>query len=98
MDTLTPFVLRLNELHGEPGALGVQFAPFESGPPLNQERRMFDKTQTIAAFDPEIWSSIENEGRRQEEHIELIASENRSEEHTSELQSRGHLVCRLLLE
>src|SRR5690625_5618568 len=25
-------------------------------------------------------------------------SENRSEEHTSELQSRGHLVCRLLLE
>src|SRR5439155_26520469 len=24
-------------------------------------------------------------------------SENRSEEHTSELQSRGHLVCRLLL-
>src|SRR5690625_6231426 len=23
---------------------------------------------------------------------------NRSEEHTSELQSRGHLVCRLLLE
>src|SRR5690625_6206051 len=24
-------------------------------------------------------------------------AENRSEEHTSELQSRGHLVCRLLL-
>src|SRR5439155_22338445 len=27
-----------------------------------------------------------------------IAVEVRSEEHTSELQSRGHLVCRLLLE
>src|SRR5690625_6338272 len=26
------------------------------------------------------------------------AAEPRSEEHTSELQSRGHLVCRLLLE
>src|SRR5690625_7845422 len=26
------------------------------------------------------------------------ASAGRSEEHTSELQSRGHLVCRLLLE
>src|SRR5207253_7509305 len=26
------------------------------------------------------------------------AQDNRSEEHTSELQSRGHLVCRLLLE
>src|SRR5690625_5500676 len=25
-------------------------------------------------------------------------SKHRSEEHTSELQSRGHLVCRLLLE
>src|SRR5437870_8173681 len=28
----------------------------------------------------------------------FIAREHRSEEHTSELQSRGHLVCRLLLE
>src|SRR5690625_5835802 len=27
-----------------------------------------------------------------------VADEVRSEEHTSELQSRGHLVCRLLLE
>src|SRR5439155_20954268 len=27
-----------------------------------------------------------------------LAVVNRSEEHTSELQSRGHLVCRLLLE
>jgi len=37
---------------------------------------MFDKSQTIADFDPEIWASIEKEGVRQEEHIELIASEN----------------------
>src|SRR5437870_11141510 len=29
---------------------------------------------------------------------DFIAFEERSEEHTSELQSRGHLVCRLLLE
>src|SRR5207253_4641064 len=28
----------------------------------------------------------------------MIAGVSRSEEHTSELQSRGHLVCRLLLE
>src|SRR5690625_6233691 len=28
----------------------------------------------------------------------LIKEDHRSEEHTSELQSRGHLVCRLLLE
>ncbi|GLU30584.1 serine hydroxymethyltransferase [Trinickia caryophylli] len=38
---------------------------------------MFDRAQsTIAAVDPEIWQAIEQENRRQEEHIELIASEN----------------------
>src|SRR5690554_1297968 len=37
---------------------------------------MFDKHQSIASFDPDIWESIVNESRRQEEHIELIASEN----------------------
>ncbi len=37
---------------------------------------MFDKSLTIADFDPEVWSAIEHEGRRQEDHIELIASEN----------------------
>src|SRR5690625_5501122 len=30
--------------------------------------------------------------------IELVREGKRSEEHTSELQSRGHIVCRLLLE
>src|SRR5437660_7443887 len=28
----------------------------------------------------------------------MVPAQGRSEEHTSELQSRGHLVCRLLLE
>jgi len=37
---------------------------------------MFKKTDNIADFDPDLWSAIENETRRQEEHIELIASEN----------------------
>ena len=37
---------------------------------------MFDKSQTIADFDPELWAAIQKEERRQEEHIELIASEN----------------------
>src|SRR5690625_6670486 len=31
------------------------------------------------------------------DHPERSAKDLRSEEHTSELQSRGHLVCRLLL-
>jgi glycine hydroxymethyltransferase len=38
---------------------------------------MFDRTQsTIAQVDPELFKAIEAENRRQEEHIELIASEN----------------------
>ena len=38
---------------------------------------MFDRSQsTIAKVDPQIWAAIEAENRRQEEHIELIASEN----------------------
>src|SRR5690554_7354441 len=32
------------------------------------------------------------------EKFEVILNSGRSEEHTSELQSRPHLVCRLLLE
>ena len=37
---------------------------------------MFSSEMRIAGFDDELFSSIENEKRRQEEHIELIASEN----------------------
>lgn len=37
---------------------------------------MFNKDMTIAGFDDELWQAIRNEERRQEEHIELIASEN----------------------
>ncbi len=38
---------------------------------------MFDRTQsTVQRIDPEIWAAIEAENRRQEAHIELIASEN----------------------
>src|SRR5690625_7003508 len=33
-----------------------------------------------------------------DELLYLSRPQSRSEEHTSELQSRGHLVCRLLLE
>ncbi len=37
---------------------------------------MYDRTQGIAQVDPELWKAIEAENRRQEAHIELIASEN----------------------
>ncbi|MDH5180958.1 MAG: serine hydroxymethyltransferase [Gammaproteobacteria bacterium] len=37
---------------------------------------MFNKKMTIAGFDDELWQAMEHEVTRQEEHIELIASEN----------------------
>jgi glycine hydroxymethyltransferase len=37
---------------------------------------MFDKSMRIAGFDDEVWPAIQAEERRQEEHVELIASEN----------------------
>ena len=38
---------------------------------------MFHRTQSILAdLDPEIWTAIQGENQRQEDHIELIASEN----------------------
>src|SRR6185436_5940238 len=37
---------------------------------------MFADAQTIATSDPALWSAMQSEFRRQEEGIELIASEN----------------------
>ncbi|MDR2880370.1 MAG: serine hydroxymethyltransferase [Azoarcus sp.] len=37
---------------------------------------MFSAQNTLAKTDPELWAVIQAENRRQEEHIELIASEN----------------------
>ena len=37
---------------------------------------MFDTSTSLESFDPELAKAIAEEGRRQEEHIELIASEN----------------------
>ncbi len=59
----------------------VECPAFNSGrlrlpPNLCQGKTMFDKNMRIEGFDDEIFSAIAQEERRQEEHIELIASEN----------------------
>src|SRR5512144_1555931 len=38
--------------------------------------RMFDRSMRIAGFDDAVWTAMQGEERRQEEHVELIASEN----------------------
>src|SRR5439155_14542279 len=43
-------------------------------------------------------SALGQTGRMTDHTQHQRSTDSRSEEHTSELQSRGHLVCRLLLE
>ena len=47
---------------------------------------MFGKDMRIAGFDEELWAAIQAEERRQEEHIELIASENYASPRVMEAQ------------
>ena len=47
---------------------------------------MFNSGKSLAEFDPEISAAIEAERTRQEEHIELIASENHTSPFVMEAQ------------
>src|SRR5690625_6212505 len=63
-------------------------------------RKAFDNTlkedrNILALFDHDTSKIL---GSTRSGSLKLSTDETRSEEHTSELQSRGHLVCRLLLE
>jgi glycine hydroxymethyltransferase len=51
---------------------------------------MFDKDMQIAGYDDELWTALEGERRRQEEHIELIASENYASPRV--LQAQGSVL------
>ncbi|NOX09543.1 MAG: serine hydroxymethyltransferase [Gammaproteobacteria bacterium] len=47
---------------------------------------MFGNDMTIAGFDDELWAAIQGEEQRQEDHIELIASENYASPRVMEAQ------------
>jgi glycine hydroxymethyltransferase len=47
---------------------------------------MYTKDMTVAGFDDELWQAMEGERQRQEEHIELIASENMTSPRVLECQ------------
>src|SRR5690625_7060085 len=57
---------------------------------------------TIEKYLNDLWNQNNSEVIKKANANEFITAywlfSPRSEEHTSELQSRGHLVCRLLLE
>ena len=52
----------------------------------SQADSIFANSQTIELYDQELWQSITNESDRQEEHIELIASENYASQRILEAQ------------
>ena len=52
----------------------------------SQADSIFGNSQTIELYDQELWQSIANESVRQEEHIELIASENYASQRILEAQ------------
>jgi glycine hydroxymethyltransferase len=51
---------------------------------------MYSLNDTIEHFDPELWGAIEREYRRQEDHVELIASENYASPRV--LQAQGSVL------
>src|SRR2546429_4003009 len=84
--TLFPYTTLFRSLIAAPhGSLGGKIAMVE--------RRMI-RTQDGAGYGPVV--AARRDGPREAAQRGAIAF--RSEEHTSELQSRLHLVCRLLLE
>ena len=51
---------------------------------------MFNKSDSISDFDPELWASMQEEEQRQEHHVELIASENYTSNRV--LQAQGSVL------
>src|SRR5690625_2981244 len=94
-------------VHREPNAEGITYVALDAiGAP------QFTASQTSAGFTVEqspLYRGVDPQWLlwgwhwwQMRERLSLVCANtaglDRSEEHTSELQSRGHLVCRLLLE
>ena len=52
----------------------------------SQADSIFANSQTIETYDAELWQALDKESTRQEEHIELIASENYASQRVMEAQ------------
>ena len=57
---------------------------------LSKSDSIFSNNESIKEYDSELWSSMKNESLRQEEHIELIASENYAS--TRILEAQGSVL------
>src|SRR3712207_8982595 len=71
---------------------------------FRSSQHQFERTVRFVGFDFEEYGLVGSaryvsaEGRQPERIVATMVFDARSEEHTSELQSRQYLVCRLLLE
>ncbi len=83
---------RLSARLGPPPVLlsGRGFLDTRCFPPANRGRIMFPKSMQIAGFDDALWQAMQGEVRRQEDHIELIASENYASPRV--LQAQGSVL------
>src|SRR5690554_7758916 len=61
----------------------------------NGNHVVFGVLQELKSLENKV-KSLETELKTKETEVETLENRARSEEHTSELQSRPHLVCRLL--
>ena len=57
---------------------------------LSQSDSVFSNPQSIKDYDKDLWDSFEKEANRQEDHIELIASENYASNRI--LEAQGSLL------
>src|ERR1041385_9415857 len=85
-----PDVLVARAQAGDEEALEALYRAFET-PVYNLVRRMLRRPEDAEDVVQETFLEVVR-------NIKQYRGEGRSEEHTSELQSRLHLVCRLLLE
>src|SRR5690625_6126549 len=98
--------LRRSQPYEEPSFSLVPTTPASEGTGLGRigtlpaQMSLGDLARRVAEVLPATAHGVRIGGDpdRQVRTVALCGGSGRSEEHTSELQSRGHLVCRLLLE
>src|SRR3712207_7022415 len=69
----------------------------DKAPSTSRRRLSFNEQHALKTL-PDVIAGLEASIRALQERLEDPTLYGRSEEHTSELQSRQYLVCRLLLE
>src|SRR3712207_8876613 len=84
--TLFPYTTLFRSL--EPGKASV----------VDLMQREHERGRVTVSYDPNVRPALLGDAAQARPEIERLVALSRSEEHTSELQSRQYLVCRLLLE